>query len=50
MNEKQKELYKAPESEVVGVRHEGLICTSVQTGNSITDWVDGGSIDDEFVF
>lgn len=47
---KNKEPYKAPESAVVGVRYEGLICTSIKTGNSINNWVDGGSTDEEIIF
>ena len=48
MEAKQKEDYDAPSTQVFEVKHEGIICASdVQSGNSINDWGNGGTTNDE---
>ena len=45
---KPKELYEAPTTSVFEVKIEGVVCQSpLQGGNSINDWVDGGTTNDE---
>ena len=44
----QKQYYEAPSIQVFEVKHEGIICASdVQSGNSINDWGNGGTTNDE---
>jgi hypothetical protein len=44
----QKEQYDAPSTMVIEVRHEGNICTSdLKAGNSIKNWDDGGTTNDD---
>ena len=48
MDAKQKELYEAPSTMVFEVKQEGVICASdVKSGNSIDDWENGGTTNDE---
>ena len=48
MSTKLKELYEAPTSSVFEVKVEGVVCQSpLQNGNSIDDWIDGGTTIDE---
>lgn len=48
METKHKELYDAPSTHVFEVKHEGVICASeVRGGNSINDWGNGGTTNDE---
>ena len=43
-----KELYEAPLTSVVDVKFEGIICTSdVKGSNSINDWGNGGTTNDD---
>lgn len=40
--------YEAPSTEVIEVKHEGIICASeVKSGNTITDWLLGDTTDDD---
>lgn len=44
----KKQCYETPSTIVIEVMHEGLICNSdVRGGNSINNWYDGGTTDDE---
>ena len=44
----QKQYYDAPSTQVFEVKHEGIICASdVKSGNSINDWGNGGTTNDE---
>ena len=43
-----KLIYEAPTSSVFEVKVEDVVCQSpLQNGNSINDWVDGGTTNDE---
>lgn len=43
-----KERYESPSTMVIEVRHEGIICASdVKGGNSINDWGNGGTTNDD---
>lgn len=44
----RKQYYDAPSTQVFEVEQEGIICASdVQSGNSIDDWGNGGTTNDE---
>lgn len=48
METKEKVLYEAPSMTVFEVKQEGVICASdVKGGNSINNWGDGGTSNDE---
>lgn len=48
METKLKELYEAPSTMVFEVKQKGVICASdVKSGNSINDWENGGTTNDE---
>ena len=50
METKLKQLYETPSTMVFEVRQEGVLCASkvfVLFGNSVNDWEDGGTINDE---
>ena len=48
MNTKLKYPYEAPSTMVLEVKQEGVICVSdVKGGNSINNWGDGGTTNDE---
>lgn len=48
MDKKEKQCYEAPSTMVIEVRHEGIICASdVKGGNSINDWGNGGTTNDD---
>lgn len=48
MDKKEKQCYEAPSTMVIEVRHEGIICaTDVKGGNSINDWGNGGTTNDD---
>ena len=45
---KKKHFYEAPSTMVFEVKQEGVICASdVKSGNSINDWGNGGTTNDE---
>ena len=49
--EKKKLCYDAPSTMIVEVKHGGIICASeVNGGNSINNWGDGGTTNDEIFF
>ena len=51
MYKKKNQCYETPWAVTVEVRHEGIICASeVNGGNSIKDWGDGGTTNDEIFF
>lgn len=45
----QKQFYDAPSTMVLEVKQEGAICvvSDVKSGNSIKNWEDGGTTNDE---
>ena len=46
--DKNNHRYETPSSEVIEVKHEGIICASeVKSGNTITDWLLGDTTDDD---
>lgn len=50
MENRNKELYEAPSTIVLEVGNKGVLCASkvfVLFGNSVNDWEDGGTINDE---
>ena len=48
MKEEGKTYYEAPATTVVEVKIEGVVCESpVKGGNSINNWQDGGTINDD---
>ena len=48
MYKKMKQRYETPSTKVVEVKHEGIICASeFKGGNSIDNWGDGGTTDDD---
>ena len=48
METKHKDLYEAPATTVVEVKIEGVVCQSpVNGGNSINNWGDGGTTNDD---
>ena len=48
MKTSKKELYEAPAITEVEEKHEGIICASeFKGGNSIDNWGDGGTTDDD---
>ena len=45
---KKKHFYETPSTMVFEVKQEGVICASdVKSGNSINDWGNGGTTNDE---
>ena len=47
--DKNNHRYETPSTEVIEVKHEGIICASeVKSGNSINSWGDGGTTNDDF--
>ena len=50
MKEKNK-FYATPSTAVVELKSKGILCASeVKGGNSIKDWGDGGTTNDEIFF
>ena len=48
MGTRHKELYEAPSAQVFEVRQEGVLCASdVKGGNSINEWGNGGTTNDD---
>lgn len=48
MKTSQKRFYECPLATVYELRQEGVICASdVKSGNSINNWGDGGTIEDQ---
>ena len=48
METKHNEFYEMPSAKVFEVKQEGVICASdVKSGNSINDWGNGGTTNDE---
>ena len=48
MERTEKQLYEAPSTVVFEVKQQGVICASeVKGGNSISDWGNGGTINDQ---
>ena len=44
----ERKLYETPSTMIVEVRYEGIVCASeVNGGNSINDWGDGGTTNDD---
>lgn len=44
----ERKLYEAPSTMIVEVRHEGIVCASeINGGNSIDNWGNGGTTDDD---
>jgi hypothetical protein len=44
----RKQFYEAPVTKIIQVRHGGIICLSnVKGGNSINNWGNGGTTNDE---
>ena len=45
----EKQVYEAPSTMMFEVKQEGAICvgSDVKSGNSIKNWEDGGTTDDE---
>ena len=51
MYKEKNQCYETPSTVIVEVRHEGIICASeVNGGNSINNWGDGGTTNDEIFF
>lgn len=48
MYKKKKQCYEAPLTMAFEVKHEGIVCASeINGGNSINNWDDGGTTDDD---
>lgn len=48
MYKKKKQCYEVPLTMAFEVKHEGIICASeINGGNSINNWDDGGTTDDD---
>ena len=44
----ERKLYETPLTMIVEVRHEGIVCASeINGGNSIDNWGNGGTTDDD---